>query len=154
MISIIKFLHLASIVLWIGTISFFSFLAAPSIFKTLEREKASEVVGNIFPKYWMVGYVASVLSIVTLMVASIAEGVFSFFRVLILIAMTALWYYAGLFIAGSARELKARIKETESQEEKQRLRRHFKDLHSQSTVLNMIVFALGVLVVYLTALRI
>ena len=39
-------------VIWVGMIVFFTFFAAPSIFKALPRELAGEVIGHIFPKYW------------------------------------------------------------------------------------------------------
>ena len=44
----IKFLHLLSLSIWVGAMVFFSFVAAPAIFKTLPRETSGDVVGKIF----------------------------------------------------------------------------------------------------------
>ena len=50
MISFLRYLLLLALVLWIGGIVFFSFIASPSVFKILPREQAGQVVGDIFPK--------------------------------------------------------------------------------------------------------
>ena len=63
LITIAKFFHLMSLVVWIGSIIFFSFFGAPSIFKVLDRGLAGDVVGSIFPKYWMIGYICSPIAL-------------------------------------------------------------------------------------------
>ena len=45
---VLRFIYLLSIALWIGGMTFFSFMAAPSIFKVLSREEAGQVVSDIF----------------------------------------------------------------------------------------------------------
>ncbi|MZH42488.1 MAG: DUF4149 domain-containing protein, partial [Nitrospinae bacterium] len=65
MSSLLNFIYLLSLVCWIGSIIFFSFFVAPVVFKTLEREKAGEIVGIIFPRYYMVGYVCGGLILLT-----------------------------------------------------------------------------------------
>ena len=45
--TIFNFIYLLSLVGWIGSIFFFSFFVAPAVFKTLDREKAGEMVGII-----------------------------------------------------------------------------------------------------------
>jgi len=44
-LNIARFLHLFSLVVWQGSIIFFSFFTAPAIFKSLPREEAGDVVG-------------------------------------------------------------------------------------------------------------
>ena len=65
--TLINFIYLLSLVCWVGSIIFFSFFVAPVVFKTLEREKAGELVGIIFPRYYMIGYVCGVLVLVALL---------------------------------------------------------------------------------------
>jgi len=151
-LNLLKFFHLASIVSWVGTIAFFSFFAAPAIFKALDRESAGRVVGAIFPGYWMVGYVAGVVSVLTLIITAAAEREFPFLRLVLLIAMTALWFYAGLVVGREAGEARAQMKEADG-EARERLEEAFDRLHQRSVTLNASVFVLGVFVVYLTALR-
>ena len=45
MINIIRFIHLMSLIVWLGGMVFFSFIVAPSIFQALPTETAGDVVG-------------------------------------------------------------------------------------------------------------
>ena len=152
MLIVFKFLYLLSIVVWIGSIIFFSFLAAPSIFKVLPRETAGEVVGDIFPKYWMVGYAASLLALSTLLIDAMLNHTSPFVEIAILVAMSLLGFYAGLVIGPKARDIKAEIKK-EDGGEVEPLRRAFKRVHAVSAALNMLVLVLGLTLIYFTALR-
>lgn len=152
MLIAVKFLYLFSIVVWIGSIVFFSFLAAPSIFKVLPRETAGEVVGDIFPKYWLVGYISSLLALSTLLIDSMSSHTSPFVEIAILVAMSLLCFYTGLVIGPKARDIKADIKKAEPSEVGP-LRRSFKRVHAISLVLNMFVLALGLVLIYFTALR-
>jgi hypothetical protein len=151
MLGFIKFIHLTSLVVWLGMIVFFSFFAAPSIFKVLPRETAGEVVGAIFPKYWMIGYISSVTALTTLLIFAYAEKTFPYARFLILAIMTFTIFYSGLMVGKEAVRIKAQIKATEDQAEKESLRVLFKKVHARSSLLNMTVLALGVFVIFLTA---
>ena len=159
-ISGVKFLHLFSLVVWVGTIVFFSFFAAPSIFKVLPRQGpgvvAGEVVGAIFPKYWLVGYFSGVLSVVTLLIVSYVEKSLPHARVFLLTLMTGVTFYSGLVVGKEAASIKADIKGAEERgdlETKEALREVFKKVHAKSSILNMTVLALGLVVVFLTAQR-
>jgi hypothetical protein len=151
MLDFIKFVHLSSLVVWMGTVVFFSFFAAPGIFKALPRETAGEVVGAIFPSYWMTGYSSSLAALFSLLVISYAEKSFPVARVLVLAVMTGTTFYSGLVVGGEAAAIKARIKAAEDKEVKESLRAVFKKVHRRSSVLNMTVLALGAVVVFLTA---
>ncbi|MCH7623826.1 MAG: DUF4149 domain-containing protein, partial [Nitrospinae bacterium] len=63
--QIINFVHLLSLVCWLGAIIFFSFFTAPAVFKTLDRPTAGELVGVIFPRYYFLGYLCSALLLIT-----------------------------------------------------------------------------------------
>jgi len=150
-LAIVKFIHLVSLVVWIGTLVFFSFFAAPSIFKVLPRETAGDVVGAIFPKYWAIGYIASIAALGSLIFISYAEKGLPAARIAVLAAMTAVTFYSGLAVGSKARAVKAEMRAAESPEKKAELRGEFKRIHAKSSVLNLIVIALGLVVVYLTS---
>jgi uncharacterized membrane protein len=80
MLNIFRFVLLLSVVVWVGGLIFFTFFVAPSIFKVLPRELAGELVSNIFPKYWALGYVAGLLSLASLLAISRVEELKSEFR--------------------------------------------------------------------------
>jgi uncharacterized membrane protein len=148
---ILKFIHLLSIVIWIGALVFFSFLAAPSIFKVLPRETAGEVVGHIFPKYWITGYMASILALATLVIISFQQKGLPTARIGILVVMTLVTFYSGLVVGSKARAIKAEIKGTEEPSKKTELREKFKKVHAVSSVLNLVVIILGLVLVFLTS---
>ena len=63
-----NFIYLLSLVCWLGSIIFFSFFVVPVVFKTLDREKAGEIVGIIFPRYYKLGYVCGALILLSCMI--------------------------------------------------------------------------------------
>lgn len=158
MVETFKFIHLASIVVWVGSIVFFSFFAAPSIFRSLSREEAGKLVGLIFPKYYMVGYVSGFLSITTLFYLGNMDGsILPETRLAILVFMAIVTLYSGIFVGGKARRIKAEIQELkDSTEENNKeklggLRKEFGKTHRVSMILNVTVFLSSLVLVYLTA---
>ncbi len=146
--NLIHFIYISSLVCWIGSIVFFSFFAAPAIFKVLDREKAGEVVGIIFPRYYLIGYVCAVLTLVTLLVG--AQAPIGMKLVFLLVMMAGL-FPAGLIVSPKARDLKARIKSTASSEERNSLELRFKTLHSLAVKLNGVVLLAGLGLLWLSA---
>ncbi len=151
MLNILRFVHLLSVVIWVGSIMFFSFCAAPAIFKALPREKAGEVVGVIFPKYWLVGYLCGIVATMSLILIAAYGGGFPPLRFILLVLMTALGFYSGLVVGRKAREIKADIKAAIDDKERERLRGRFKKVHAKSAVINMVTLATGIVIVYLIA---
>ncbi len=152
MLILFQFLYLLALVIWVGAIVFFSFCAAPSVFKVLEREKAGEVIGDIFPKYWLLGYVCGVVGSLSLIFIGISGGGFYAGRFVLFVAMTALGFYSGLVVGKKARAVKAEVYAATGEAEKERLRSVFKKIHAKSAILNMIILAFGLVIVYLTAI--
>ncbi|VAW36469.1 hypothetical protein MNBD_DELTA02-233 [hydrothermal vent metagenome] len=152
MLILFKFLYLLSVVIWVGSIIFFSFCAAPSVFKVLEREKAGEVIGDIFPKYWLVGYVCGIVGTLSLVFIAVYGGGLPPLRFVLFLAMTALGFYSGLVVGRKARGIKSGIKGAIDDAERERLRVSFKKVHAKSAILNMVTLAIGIVIVYLTAL--
>ncbi len=148
---VIRFIHLISLVVWVGSIIFFSFFAAPSIFKNLPRETAGDVIGGIFPKYWMVGYICSIVLLVTLIAIAVDAKSLPTLKVGILVVMTALTFYSGLAVGGKARAIKAEIRTVEAVEQKEPLTQRFKVLHRRSMILNVVILRLGLFFIYLTS---
>src|SRR2546428_4446616 len=71
---ILRFIYLLSIALWIGGMAFFSFMAAPSIFKVLAREEAGKVVADIFPKYYWQGIICGAIALLTSVVLGLRDA--------------------------------------------------------------------------------
>src|SRR5258705_7566840 len=58
------FVYLVALGCWLGGVVFFSFFTAPAIFGSLPVEEASKAISTIFPRYYMLGYIAGTLSLV------------------------------------------------------------------------------------------
>jgi len=151
MLTIIKFLHLMSLVVWIGGIIFFSFIAAPGIFKMLPRETAGDVVGDIFPKYWLMGYICSITALITIIILSFLERTYHWNRIGLLVVMVGITFYSGLVVGASAKDIKAQIRTVEDQSRKEALGAEFRSRHKISTILNSTILILGVVVIFFTA---
>ena len=148
--TILNFIYLLSVVIWIGTIFFTTFFVAPSVFKVLPREQAGEVMGSVFPKYWIVGYVTSVLALGSTILISRALGFYPGERMTILIIMTVLSFFSGLVIGRKARAIKGLMKEADAQE-KAELRKSFGKVHGVSAMINLLILILGVILIFIMA---
>ncbi|MER3446078.1 MAG: hypothetical protein C4291_04230 [Candidatus Dadabacteria bacterium] len=153
---IFRFLHLLSIVFWIGTIFFFSSSVAPSIFKILPRQMAGEVISSIFPKYYIVGYVCGVVALITSIIFWLTggpqSGVLCLSRVVIITIMIGLTVFAGAVIRPQALEVRAHMRGlVENSPQHRELQNRFNSLHMRSVIINSVVFLLGFAIIFITA---
>lgn len=58
------FIYLLCIVCWLGGMVFFTVFTAPAVFATLTIGEAGKVVGAIFPRYYLLGYIAGIISLI------------------------------------------------------------------------------------------
>src|SRR4030067_755020 len=110
MITVLRFLHLLSLAVWLGGMVFLVVIGAPSIFKVLPRESAGDVLGDIFPKYWIMGYICGGTSLATIILLSFKERLYPWGKIGLLVLMTALTLYLGLAVASKAREVRLQIR--------------------------------------------
>lgn len=150
-LTILGFIYLLSIVVWIGMIFFTTFFAAPSIFKVLPRESAGDVMGSIFPKYWIIGYVTSLSALGSTLLISRTLGFYPGERLIILIIMTVLSFFSGLVVGRRARVIKAKMKAAGEGELKAGLRKSFGKVHAVSAIINLTILVLGIILIYIMA---
>src|ERR1700693_5152655 len=62
----VKWFYLVTLAVWVGSIVFFSFVVAPTVFKTLKPEDAAALIRRIFSKYYLIGIICAAASIVCL----------------------------------------------------------------------------------------
>jgi uncharacterized membrane protein len=63
--GVLRFVYLLALAVWIGEVVFFSFVVAPSVFGVLGPERAGELVGAIFPRYYALGGAAAAIAVVS-----------------------------------------------------------------------------------------
>ena len=154
MTSLFRYLYLLSLVLWIGGIVFFSFLASPSIFKVLPREQAGQVVGDIFPKYHLLGYVACAIalgSLVGLRQLGVAQSVRT--AMIFLALMGGVQITMGAVVGPMVVEARDAVKAAPPGPEKDRLEKRFRSLHGVSMLLNLALLMLGLVLLYRISVR-
>lgn len=154
--TLLRFLHLLSLVFWIGSIFFFSTSAAPSIFKVLPKQLAGDLVTDIFPKYYLISYVCGVVAIVTSLLSWLTGSHSStasyLLRVIILVIMLGLAIFAGAVIRPQALEIRTEMRSlVEDSPRYSELQNRFNALHKTSVLLNSVVFLLGIAIVLITA---
>ena len=154
MTTLFRYLYLLSLVLWIGGIVFFSFLASPSIFKILSREQAGQVVGDIFPKYHLLGYVACAVSLGSLLGLRQVGGAQSVGTAMIfLVVMGGVQVTMGAVVGPMVIEARDAVKAAPPGPEKDRLEKRFRGLHGVSMLLNLTVLVLGLILLYRVAVH-
>lgn len=142
---VINFIYLLSLVCWLGSIIFFSFFVAPVVFKNLEREKAGEIVGIIFPRYYKLGYVCGALILLCFLVNGGVGLKWCAWGIMVLGSGLA-----GLVINPKAKNIKGQLRSL-PENEKSSLEAKFKTLHSLSVKLNALVLFSGLWLLWLTA---
>jgi uncharacterized membrane protein len=150
---ILRFIYLLSIALWIGGMAFFSFMAAPSIFKVLEREEAGKVVADIFPKYYWQGIICGAIALLTSVVLGMRErwNMLLIVRTIMIGVMFIGVLYSVAILQPKIQTVKAQITSFESLSPTDPLRLEFGRLHGRSFSVNAAVLLLGVVVVFITA---
>ena len=144
--TIYNFIYLLSLVLWIGSIVFFSFFVAPVVFKSLEREKAGELGGIIFPRYYKVGYACGTLILLSFLGSGVEEIGLKWCAWGSMCLTSVL---GGVVINPKAKLLKEKIKSA-PEGEKSMLESKFKSLHSFSVKLNVGTLCSGLWLLALT----
>jgi uncharacterized membrane protein len=154
MSAVLRYVLLLTLVLWIGGIVFFSFIASPSIFKTLPREQAGQVVGDIFPKYHLLGYISCLVAVACLLGLRQLGAVQSIRTAMIfLVLMGGIQVTMGAVIGPKVIEARDAVKSTAPGPEKDSLEKKFRGLHGVSMILNLLLLILGLILLYWLALR-
>ena len=144
------FVYLLCIVCWLGGMIFFSILTAPVIFNVLPIADAGKVVSGIFPRYYLLGYVAGIISAILAIYFTIAHtqrGWWSLAAIALVIAL-ALTFYAGVVLRPRIDTIRA---VAEEQNPDPARKAEFDRLHRLSVALNGGVMLLDVLALLSTA---
>lgn len=72
--TVVDTLVVAALGSWLGSIVFFSFVAAPALFSELGSDRAGDAVNVVFPRYYDFGLAMAVLALGTWIVAPLAAG--------------------------------------------------------------------------------
>lgn len=150
MTQAVKWFYLVALATWVGSIIFFSFVIAPTVFKVLKPEDAARLQRALFPKYYLVGIICAGIGImcVGLLLAERAFGKWPGVLSLLLIAgmgATDVWLRQTVVpYMAEIREQRAAAVEPNP-----KLDEEWKSLHRLSVLLNVAVLIAGLGLVFL-----
>jgi uncharacterized membrane protein len=153
--SLLRFLMLLSLVIWVGGIVFFA-MVAPTAFHLLpSRLLAGTLVGNLLTKLHWIAIVSSIVFLASSLAYSRAtEGTANIFalRHVLICLMLALTLVSQFWITPRMVALRAEVSSFDTTATlNSPARMQFDALHVWSTRVEVTVLLLGLLVVYLTA---
>jgi hypothetical protein len=131
--------------LWVGGIALFTFIVTPVIFTSYPRDQAGEIVGRLFPGYFLYNLVLAALALVLFFIVSNGQSKPAHWLSLLCVVTALL---INLFIVFKLHPDTVRIKQQVTSFERESpdspARTAFRRLHGISAVLNLVLLAEGI----------
>jgi uncharacterized membrane protein len=150
----VKWFYLVTLAVWIGSIVFFSFAVAPTVFKTLKPEDAAALIRRIFSKYYLIGIICAAVSIVCLGLL-LADRAFSKWPAILSLLLVAgmggtdLWLRQGVMPHMNELRDRRAMFESSGKPPDEVLDREWKALHRLSVQMNAAVLLCGLVLIFL-----
>lgn len=138
------FLYILILGLWTGGVFIFTFVVTPVIFRTYGRDQAGDIVGTLFPPYFMFTIVIAGLALLFFLAAypALTKTAFSMSLGLIVLALAiALYVRIGLY--PQIQQVKREVASFETTAADNPVRAKFRRLHAVSAVLNLVFMTNG-----------
>ncbi len=136
--------------LLVGGIAIFTFVVTPAIFKSYGRDMAGQIVGKLFPGYFLYNLVLAVLAFILFFTVagdqSSPPARISFF---LLIAALIISASVAFKIYPATVKVKQQITSFERESPDSPMRKQFARLHAASMSLNLLLFADGAVLLLL-----
>ncbi len=131
--------------LWVGGISLFTFIVTPDIFRSYGRDAAGEIVGKLFPGYFIFTLVLSALALLALPFCKSLFGQTGYrWSLLLSVIAVAINVFVYFKLHPEIRLVKQEVHSFQSLPEDSPERKTFRKLHAVSATLNLILLADGV----------
>jgi hypothetical protein len=155
--SLVRYLMLLSLVVWIGGLVFFAFVLAPTVFAVLPtRQLAGNVVSrSLGILHWMAIFCGVAFAVTSMIDSRVVNGVAQPFalRNLVVYAMIVLTLIGMFGIAPRMLALREQMNPIDAVPHDDPRRIEFNRLHDWSTRVETTVLVLGLALLYLTARR-
>jgi uncharacterized membrane protein len=137
--------------LWVGGMVIFSFIVTPAIFRSFGRDQAGEIVGKLFPGYFLYLLTLSALALIAFFLLAADRTAWPFrLSLFLLTAALLVNTYVTFKLHPDAVHSKLQVASFEQDSPDSPARREFRRLHALSAVLNLSVLADGVLLLVLS----
>ena len=156
MTALLRTVHLLALGVWVGSVVFFSFFTAPTLFGVLPRDLAGRAVSAIFPRYYALGAVCGALALLSGLILGLRQPAFGRLlacEIVLLGLMTGIVVYAGRVVLPHAAQARLALPALEGAPGYDDAKARFDALHRRSVLLNGTVLLLGIASVTLTALQ-
>jgi uncharacterized membrane protein len=151
--SLLRYLMLLSLVVWIGGLLFFAFVLAPTAFQVLpSTHMAGNVVGRALTKLHWIAIASGIIFLLSsLLYSRITDGTAHVFAVrhVLICLMLALTLFSQFWIIPRMDTLRAQVVDFAAVPLTNPVRVQFDSLHVWSTRVESLVLLLGLVVVYL-----
>lgn len=136
--SAASFLYLLTLALWTGGMAMFTFIVTPAIFRSYGRDQAGEIVGRLFPGYFVFCLVVSALALALVFLVG-TDRTARAFRVSLFLLAAAVVINAGILFSLHPRAvaLKRQVATFERSAPDTPERKEFRRLHGISAALNL-----------------
>ena len=140
-----------AIALWTGGIALFTFIVTPAIFRSYGRDMAGEIVGRLFPGYFLFCLLVSAAALALLFLAGTDRGASPFRASLaLLIAAVIISTYVLISLHPRTVAVKQQVATFERSTPDTAARKEFRRLHGVSAVLNLVLLLDGAALVVLS----
>ncbi|MCB0220978.1 MAG: DUF4149 domain-containing protein [Chrysiogenetes bacterium] len=149
MTTALALIHSLSLTIWVGGMTVFSFILTPIFFKTFDKQQAGDIVGSVFPAYFTLGHVCSVLALGSyLWLRTQVETPWGDkARIALLVVMLAGAGINGLVIGPKSHEIKSQVRAAATEEARAPLQKEFGKLHGMSMAVNLLLILSGLALV-------
>jgi len=131
--------------LWVGGMAIFSFIVTPAIFRSFGRDQAGEVVGKLFPGYFLYLLALSALALIVFFLLGSDRAARPYRLSLFLLTAPLVVNTTVTFkLHPDAVRIKQQVASFERATPDTPARKEFRRLHALSAVLNLFVLADGV----------
>ncbi len=131
--------------LWVGGMAIFTFIVTPVIFKAYDRNMAGEIVGHIFPGYFLYNLILSAAALVLFFLLAADRATFAGRLSLALLAAALIINVFIVFkLHPAAIKAKHDVASFERESPDSLARKKFSRLHALSASLNLLLLADGI----------
>ena len=150
--TIFSHIYSISLSLWVGGIFLFTFIVTPVIFRSYPRDLSGDIVGRLFPSYFLYCLVVAAASLGILLLSSY-DRMGSGYRLslALLSAAVVISLYANFRLYPDIRRVKQEVHSFETSSPDDPARKRFRALHAVSAVLNLVMLADGATLIILGA---
>jgi len=154
--ALLRTVHLLALGTWVGSVVFFSFFTAPTLFGALPRDMAGRAVSAIFPRYYALGAACGAVALLTGLLLGARQPAFGRLlacEIVLLGLMTGIVAYAGCVVLPEAAQARLALPAIEGTPAYDGAKARFDSLHRLSVLLNGAMLILGVASTALFALQ-